>query len=149
MKKDRTYKDFGDALWELKKANHDISYGQISRKSGILEATVTALANRRRANPPNDETIKAIAEVFNVRPDYFYEWRFKRFLEFLNEHRDFLDHCEKVKKGYVPMTKKEEPLQLPKDEREKLRYDTGPIKKESHSPANEDNIEETESDESA
>jgi transcriptional regulator with XRE-family HTH domain len=111
MKDDRTYKDFCDAFYELKKKNYDISYGRIAKKTGILEATVTALANRRRAHPPADEVIIAIAAAFNVRPDYFYDWRLKRFLEFINENRDFLDNCEKIRKGYnpPPQSKKETP----------------------------------------
>lgn len=111
MKDDRTYKDFCDALYELKKKNYDISYGRIAKKTGILEATVTALANRRRANAPDDEIMIKIAEAFNVKPEYFYDWRLKRFLEFVNENRDFLDHCEKIRKGYTPppQSKKETP----------------------------------------
>jgi transcriptional regulator with XRE-family HTH domain len=107
MKSDKTYKDFGDALYELKKKNYDISYGNISRKTGILEATVTALANRRRANPPDDETIKKIADCFNVPVEYFYEWRLKRFLEFLNDNRELLDDCEKTMRKFNPDKKGE------------------------------------------
>jgi transcriptional regulator with XRE-family HTH domain len=148
MRNDRTYKDFGDALWELKKANHDISYGQIARRTGILEATVTALANRRRANPPDDEIMKTLADFFHVKPEYFYEWRLKKFLEFVNEHRDFLDHCEKVKKGYTPVAKREEPTPLPKDEREKLRYNTDdPIMPKKQAPGSAEGEPEETADE--
>jgi len=107
MKDDRNYKDFCDALYELKKKNYDISYGRIAKKTGLLEATVTALANRRRANPPDDNVIIKIAEAFNVKPEYFYDWRLKRFLEFVNDNREYLDHCEKesrkFKKGVSPI----------------------------------------------
>lgn len=50
MKDDRTYKDFGDALFELKKKNYDISYSRIAKKTGLFESTVNALFNRRRGN---------------------------------------------------------------------------------------------------
>lgn len=116
MRKDRTYKDFSDALFELKKENHDISYGRIAQKTGILEATINALANRRRANPPTDEVIKKVADCFNVRVEYFYEWRLKRFLEYVNENRDFLDHCEKVRRGYTPTKKGVSPIPSEHDE---------------------------------
>jgi transcriptional regulator with XRE-family HTH domain len=106
MKGNKTYKDFSDALYELKKINGDISYGRIAQKTGILEATINALANRRRANAPDDDVIQKIADCFNVTADYFYEWRLKKFLEFVDKNRDFLDHCEKIRKGYTPNNKK-------------------------------------------
>ena len=104
MRDDRSYKDFADAMFELKKANYDISYGRIAHKTGLLEATVNALANRRRANPPSEDVMLKIAECFNVKPEYFYEWRLTKFLKFLDENRDFLDHCEKLKKNYQPQS---------------------------------------------
>ena len=108
MEEDRTYKDFADALYELKKKNYDISYGRIAQKTGILEATINALANRRRANPPSDEVIKKIAECFNVKPDYFYEWRLKRHMEFIDNNRQFLDRCEQESKKYIKRKNKAE-----------------------------------------
>jgi len=105
--RDRTYKDFGDALLELKEKNYNISFGRIAGKTGLLEATVTALANRRRANPPSDEVMIKIAECFNVRPEYFYEWRLKRFLELLDSNREILDQVEKITKGYKAIVKDE------------------------------------------
>lgn len=106
MKDDKTYKDFGEAVYELKKKNYDISYGRIARKTGLLEATVNALINRRRANPPEDEVMKKIADCFNVPPQYFYEWRLKRFLEYLNNNRELLDDCEKTMRKFQPPDKK-------------------------------------------
>jgi transcriptional regulator with XRE-family HTH domain len=104
---DKTYKDFAEAFYQLKKKNYDISYGRIAQKTGILEATVNALANRRRANPPEDDIMAKIADCFNLTPDYFYEWRLKRFLEFLDENREFLDTCIKMARGYNAKAKKE------------------------------------------
>lgn len=104
---DKTYKDFSEAFYELKKKNYDISYGRISQKTGILEATINALANRRRANPPDDEVMRKIAECFNLTPDYFYEWRLKKFLSFLNENREFLDTCIKMARSYNTKANKE------------------------------------------
>ena len=93
MAKKKTYKDFADALYELKKINGDISYGRISQKTGILEATVNALANRRRANPPKEEVMKKLADLFNVEPDYFYENRLNKLLEIMDKDREFVDYC--------------------------------------------------------
>jgi len=96
----KTYKDFADALYELKKIHDDISYGRISQKTGILEATVNALANRRRANPPKADVIKKIADLFNVRPEYFYEHRLRKVLDYINNNRKFLDVIERAMRKY-------------------------------------------------
>ena len=119
MAKKKTYRDFADALFELKKINDDISYGRISQKTGILEATVNALANRRRANPPKEEVMKKLADLFNVEPDYFYENRLNRLLEIMDKDREFVDYClrqsKKFKKAEVeygrPIEEVEEELE--------------------------------------
>lgn len=68
--------------------------------TSILEATINALANRRRANPPTDEVIKKIADFFHVTPDYFYEYRLKKLLNYIDKNRDFLDYSLKQTKKY-------------------------------------------------
>ena len=104
----KSYDDFADAFYKLKKENGDISYGKISMATGILEATINALANRRRANPPTKETIDKIAKFFHVTPDYFYEWRLKKLLEFMNEKREFVDYCIRQSKKYKKELPEEE-----------------------------------------
>lgn len=47
----KSYEDFVNAFYQLKKDNGDISYGKISLATSILEATINSLANRHRANP--------------------------------------------------------------------------------------------------
>jgi len=98
--KNQTYKDFNDALIELKHINNDISYGKISMATGILESTLNALANRRRAHPPSDEIIKKISTFFKISPDYFYEYRLSRLLKIIDKNRDFLDYCLKQTASY-------------------------------------------------
>lgn len=89
--KNLSYKDFCDSFYQLKKEKNDISYGKISISTGILEATLNALANRRRANPPTEETIKKISTFFNIPPDYFYEYRLSKLLKIINNNREYLD----------------------------------------------------------
>ncbi len=67
--------------------------------TGILEASINALANRLRAKPPADEVIKKIAD-FYITPDYFYEYRLKKLLEFIDGNREFLDDCLRQSKKY-------------------------------------------------
>ncbi len=121
MKDDRTYKDFGDALYELKKKNYDISYSRIAKKTGLFESTVNALINRRRATSPDDEIIKKMADCFNVAPEYFYEWRLKRFLELVDTNRELLDNCEKEARKFGKSTAPPEPDPEPKKETSKSK----------------------------
>ena len=100
----KTYDDFADAFYKLKKENGDISYGKISISLGIVESTINALVNRKRANPPSDEMIKKIAKFFSVKPDYFYEYRLKQLIDFINSNREFLDLCLKHSKKYKKNT---------------------------------------------
>ena len=96
----KTYEDFANAFYQLKKDNGDISYGKISLSVGILESTINALANRKRAKPPSDEVLKKISNYFKVKPEYFYEYRLKKLLEFIDSNREFLDHCLRHSKKY-------------------------------------------------
>lgn len=96
----KTYDDFADAFYKLKKDNGDISYGKISLSIGILESTINALVNRKRANPPSDEIINKIAKYFKIKPEYFYEYRLKKLLEYIDSNREFLDDCLKQARKY-------------------------------------------------
>jgi hypothetical protein len=40
----------------------------------MVEHTVKALVNRKRAKPHSYEVIKIIAKIFNVKPEYFYDY---------------------------------------------------------------------------
>ena len=66
----------------------------------MLESTINALANRKRANPPLDEVLNKIAKYFKIKPEYFYEYRLKILLEFIDSNREFLDHCLRQSKKY-------------------------------------------------
>lgn len=95
----KTYKDFGEAMDELRK-KAEVSFDTMSFKLGIAQSYLWGLANRRKANLPKDELIEKIAGYFRITPDYFHEWRLKRFLEFIDTNREFLDHCEKEAKKF-------------------------------------------------
>ena len=65
----KTYEDFANAFYQLKKDNNDVSYGKISLSIGILESTINALANRKRANPPSDANSGLSGHLFRIYPD--------------------------------------------------------------------------------
>jgi transcriptional regulator with XRE-family HTH domain len=118
----KTYKDFGDALDTLR-VQADLSYDRLSLGLGIANSYVYHMINRRTKNAPSDEIIKKIADYFHLEPEYFYEYRLRRMLEFLDSNREFLDHCEKESKKYskdspTPPVKKEKPKKATKDDTE-------------------------------
>ena len=97
MVKKKTYLDFGVAMDEIRKIA-GVSFDTMSFKLGIAQSYLWGLAHMRKANLPKYELIEKIANYFHVQPDYFYEYRLKRMLEFLDKNREFLDHCEKESK---------------------------------------------------
>src|SRR4030042_731040 len=112
MVKNKTYLDFGVAMDELRKKS-GVSFDTMSFKIGIAQSYLWGLANRRRASMPKEELIKKVAEYFELPPSYFYEWRLRRFLDFIDGNREFLDHCLRQAKRVdrVPSEKPEETLE--------------------------------------
>src|SRR4030042_3705176 len=92
MTENKTYLDFGVAMDELRK-KAGVSFDTMSFSIGIAQSYLWGLANRRRASMPKDELIEKIADYFHLSPSYFYEWRLKKLLNYINEDRKFLDHC--------------------------------------------------------
>ena len=75
--KKKTYKNFADALMELKHNNNDVSFGKIALGIDVVESYVYALATRKRLRLIDDKIMKKIAKFFHIEPSYFYEWRLK------------------------------------------------------------------------
>jgi len=88
----KTYRDFGDAVDELR-MKADLSYDRMALGVDIAQSYLYHIINRRKASAPKDDIIKKIADFFHVPPSYFYEYRLRRFLDFLNNNREMLDHC--------------------------------------------------------
>jgi len=117
--KSKTYKNFGDAFLELKDMFSSISYGKIARELEITDSYAWNLPNRRRKSPVPKKMLIKLAEVFRVKPSYFYEFRLQELLEFIDNNRRFLDYCirqsKKFKKVEVeygrPMEEIEEELE--------------------------------------
>ncbi len=98
--KSKTYKDFGDAFLELKENFPDISYGKIARELEITDSYAWNLPNRRRRSPIPRKYLINLAEIFRVKPIYFYEFRLQELLEFINNNRRFLDYCLRQSKKF-------------------------------------------------
>lgn len=97
--KNKTYLDFGEALEELRQ-NARVSYDTIAFKILHPQSYVYGLCTKRKRTMPRDEQFKEFADFFHVTGEYFYEWRLKKILEFVDKNREFLDHCEKEMKKY-------------------------------------------------
>lgn len=100
-KKSKTYKDFGVALDELKE-DMEISFETIGIKAQISPSYLWKITKLRNPTMPKDEIIKKIAKFFYVKPEYFYEWRLKRVLDYIDQNRKFLDIIERAMKKYTP-----------------------------------------------
>ncbi|GAI59534.1 unnamed protein product [marine sediment metagenome] len=92
MVRNKSYDDFGIALEKLRK-KAEVSYDTISFEIQVASSYIWNLVHMRRSTLPKDEIMKKIAGYFNKDPSYFYEWRLKRMLEFIDNNREFLDHC--------------------------------------------------------
>ena len=74
-----TDKDFSDALKELMD-NKKWSYNQLSYRCELSSQYLNQLVNKKSL-PPKDENIKKIARAFNLKPEYFKEYRNRRLSE--------------------------------------------------------------------
>ena len=100
----KTYKDFGAALDELR-VEQDLSYDRLSLQINMTASYLYSIINRRIASAPKDAIIEKIAKFFSVEPEYFFEYRLRKMIAFVEDNREFLDHCEKERTKW---TKKED-----------------------------------------
>jgi len=104
----KTYKNFGEAL-DVLRVEAELSYERLSLKLGIANSYVYNMINRRTKSAPSNDMIEKIARLFHIEPTYFYEYRLRKMLEYIDDSREFLDHCEKeAKKWSKPISKKGE-----------------------------------------
>jgi len=107
--KNYTDKSFHIAFKDLKE-KLNLSLGQISIKTGLSKSFLSDISNNK-VLPPKDEFIKKIAQAFKVDPNYFFEYRIRRLIEFINENRDFLQYYINCKSDYrVKKEKKKGPM---------------------------------------
>jgi len=101
----KTYKDFGEAIEELRQKSR-ISYDTIAFGIRRAQSYVYGICVRRKRQMPTYEQMKEFSNYFHVEEAYFYEYRLRKMLEFVDKNREFLDYCEKEKNKWL---KKEHP----------------------------------------
>ncbi len=69
-----TNKDFHKALIELLDKYH-LSRAKLGREIGTSGAYISYLINKPKEYPPTKDNMERIAEVFDMKPDYFKEYR--------------------------------------------------------------------------
>lgn len=104
---DKTYKDFGEAVEALRQERR-ISYDTVAFGIRHPQSYVYGICTRRKRTLPTYEQMQEFADFFQVQPDYFYEWRLKKMLEFIDKNREFLDIVERESKKYIKKKDKAE-----------------------------------------
>lgn len=140
---EKSYEDFEKAYYKLyyaEKIKSGLSFSKIAKKTDIIETTVTALASRRRKDPPSYEQMEKIAGVFNLEPEYFYDYRWKKVMDYLDKNRKFLDVVERVMKKYKKEfgNNKENPKTVAEEEY-KNYFEESDTEKETSEPEDDDN----------
>ncbi|MHB1253019.1 MAG: hypothetical protein ACYCZ1_02520 [Candidatus Humimicrobiaceae bacterium] len=104
----KTYKDFGEAIEDLRQ-NARISYDTIAFGIRRAQSYVYGICTRRKRQTPSYEQMKEFSDFFHVEESYFYEYRLRDMLEFVDKNREFLDHCQKERTKWNKKEDKEFP----------------------------------------
>ena len=75
------------------------------------------MINGRSKSTSSDEKITKVTNFFGLEPEYFFKYGIRKMIEFIEENREYLDHCEKElhkwqKKNLNKKKKKTPPLPL-------------------------------------
>jgi len=95
----KTYKCFGEALDDLR-VESDLSYDRLALKLDIANSYVYHIINRRSKSAPSNEIIEKIAGKFGLEPEYFFEYRLRKMIAYVEDNKKFLDHCENLMRKY-------------------------------------------------
>lgn len=99
MNKKKTYKDFGIILEELKD-DSEVSYEKMGITIGINPSTLQRMAKIRAVKLPEYKIMEKVAKFFHVSPTFFYEYRLRKVIDYINNNRKFLDTVERAMKKY-------------------------------------------------
>ena len=91
----KTYKTFGEAVDELR-VDAGLSYDRFSLNVGIANSYLYHIINRRQKTAPKDDIIRKIATFFKLEPEYFFEYRLRKFVERIEKNPKLLDDCEEI-----------------------------------------------------
>jgi len=88
----KTYEDFGIILEKLKNENGS-AYERMGIEINMNPSTLQRMAKTRAVKLPEYEVMEKVARYFHVEPYFFYEYRLRKLLDFIDKDRKFLDHC--------------------------------------------------------
>lgn len=108
----KTYEDFGIILEKLKNESGS-AYERMGIEINMNPSTLQRMAKTRAVKLPDYDVMEKVAKYFHLVPHFFYEYRLRRLLDFIDENRKFLDHCLRQAKRIdrKPSDKPEEVLE--------------------------------------
>ncbi|MBA7538045.1 hypothetical protein ES705_30319 [subsurface metagenome] len=88
----KTYEDFGIILEKLKN-DRGSAYERIGIEINMNPSTLQRMAKTRAVKLPDYDVMEKVARYFHLEPHFFYEYRLRKFLDYVDNNRKFLDHC--------------------------------------------------------
>ncbi len=88
----KTYEDFGIILEKLKNESGS-AYERMGIEINMNPSTLQRMAKTRAVKLPDYNVMEKVAKYFHLVPHFFYEYRLRRLLDFIDKDRKFLDHC--------------------------------------------------------
>ena len=88
----KTYEDFGIILEKLKN-EHGSAYERMGIDINMNPSTLQRIAKTRAVKLPEYIVMEKVAGYFHLEPNFFYEYRLRKLLDFIDKNRKYLDHC--------------------------------------------------------
>jgi len=88
----KTYEDFGIILEKLKN-DRGSAYERMGIEINMNPSTLQRMAKTRAVKLPDYNVMEKVAGYFHLTPHFFYEYRLRKLLDFIDKDREFLDHC--------------------------------------------------------
>lgn len=108
----KTYKDFGIILEELKD-DSGTSYERMGISIEMNPSSLQRMAKIRAVKLPEYKVMKKVAKFFHLEPTFFYEFRLRKVLDYINDNRKFLDVIERAMRKYkAEKVEEEDPPEL-------------------------------------
>lgn len=106
----KTYEDFGIMLEKLKE-EAEVSYDGMGRKIDISYSTLQRIAKTRAVDLPKYEIMEKVAKFFHLGPTFFYEYRLRKVLDYIDNNRKFLNIVERAMRKHRGAEISEEELE--------------------------------------
>lgn len=126
----KTYEDFGIILEKLKNESGS-AYERMGIEINMNPSTLQRMAKTRAVKLPDYDVMEKVAKYFHLDPEFFYEYRLRKVLDYIDENRKFLNVVERAKRNYRPM--KKEVLEIKEEAEEELEEELEVGEKKSQS----------------